>query len=131
MEEVTVHGAYDAGLLYIPNEVRDDVLRTHGDTNFGELKTMAQPFMCEHIRVLCSKLDIFQQFVYLMKDCEGDMQWSNFYGRNDFRSSCLKAHELDLMTVFNVCQSAIRTSAPFNEYFWYGVQHGRVVEMYK
>jgi len=125
-----VCNAYDAGFVFIPNEVRDDVLSTHGDTNFSELKTMAQPFICDHIRVVCSKFDILTQFVYLMKDCEGDMQWSSCYGRNEFRSSCLKAHELDLMVVFNLCQSAVRTRPPFNEHYWYGVQDGRVVELF-
>ena len=87
----TVDEVHRAGLLYIPAEVKDEVLEWYGSTNFKELKTLAQPFLSESIRVLFEKMTVIDQFVYVMRDCCGQMQWSDFYGHNEFRASCLAA----------------------------------------
>ena len=128
MEDVTVLRAHDAGLLYIPAEVKDEVLEWYGSTTIKQLKTLAQPFLSESIRVLFGNLTVIEQFVYLMRDCRGDMHWSDFYGHNEFRACCLNAHKMKLLTVFNLIQSAVRTCAPHNEHFWYAVQSDEVVQ---
>ena len=128
---LTIGDAHRNRLLYIPKQVVHTVLQQYGETTFEELKQMAQPFMDQSITVLFGRLHIVDQFVYVMKDCEGDMQWSSFYGHNMFRRTCLNAHKQQLLTVFNICQSAVRTCAPFCEQYWYGVQEdGQVVRMY-
>lgn len=126
----TVAEVHRAGLLYIPAEVKDEVLEWYGSTNFKELKTLAQPFLSESIRVLFGKMTVIDQFVYVMRDCCGQMQWSDFYGHNEFRASCLAAHKMKLLTVFNLIQSAVRTCPPHHEHCWYGVENEKVVQKF-